>query len=680
MKGFWNELQRRQIIKSAVAYLVVSWLVIQVVSILFPIFSFSQGSQKIVVIVLAILFPAWLIFNWIYEPSPKGLVKTDDTPDDSKGIEKKRISLNRVIIVGLSLAVVLLIINTFRLQSKIIRDTDGKSSIAVLYFDNMSADEDNAWISDGMTESISTKLERNKNLLVTGRTSVKQFKDSKESIPEIAKKLGVSYILEGSVRVHNNKALITAQLIDKNDAHVWAKEFNVELNDILETQSTIAGRIVDELKITLTPEEKKQLDYKITENPEAYKLFQKGRALADDRSKKGLEKSIEFYQKAIELDPKFSEAYGEIANSYYLMGHYGYISMQERISKANLYVEKAFKINPNTVTALTVKATLLDDEGDWNRAKEYYEKAIALNPNNAMSHHFFGARNLMKGDITISLKHATIAQKLEPLSGITNIQLIWALLANKKIDEAEEHYKENKHFLNNPQNVLNIILTNKAEIQSLEKKDWTEAIRIYEAVIKERQYDSEPYRLLAEAYDGILNDNNNYLKYAKKAYAIDSTRIRNISTYIGALSEGGKYIEAEQFMKSENYHRVLPKFSIALNSWYYHYCKGDYLKSQEILKDTIFDKAYQYKILNYAQLGRDKETYEILSNNNINTTSKAFAYAILKERDSMYHYLNKDDIDYKIVNSRFEFDPYRKEERYKAFLKKNNLPITHWNE
>jgi len=177
-----------------------------------------------------------------------------------------------------------------------------------------------------------------------------------------------------------------------------------------------------------------------------------------------------------------------------------------------------------------------------------------------------------------------------------------------------------------------------------------------------------------------LNDDMNYLKYTKKAYEIDSTEILNVLFYFSALLENGEYRAAEKFMKLENYIKVLPKFYIDLNSWYYYYCRGDYIKSEQILSDTIFNKAYHFKLLNFAQLGKINQIGEVFSKNNIKSRDKAFVYAILKERDSMYYYLNQDDIDYKLVNSRFEFDPYRKEERYKAFLKKHHLPITHWNE
>lgn len=679
MIRFWQELKRRNVFKAAIAYLVASWLILQVLSIVLPSLEAPDWVMRVLMVLLTIGFPIWLIFSWVYELTPEGLKKSDDIEEHVSITAQTNRRLNVLILVAL-LAVILVIL--FKPNVDLFKTSKGKYAIAVLYFDNMSEDEENEWISESMTESILTKLMPNKQLLVISRTSVKQFVDTNEPVSEIAKKLGVSFILEGSVTIHEDRARITAQLVDRNDHHIWADEYNVKIENILMLQDEISKSIVDKLNIVLSPEEKEQLKYNYTNNIEAFKLYQKGRTFADERSEKGLERSIIFFNKAFELDSSFSEALAEIAMSYYLMGEYGYIQKEESVSNANFYIEKAFEINPKTVTAFTVKGNILTDEENWETAKEFYEKAISMNPNDVSAHHFFGGHfyQLAHRDSINFLKHANIAQQLDPLSKPVNYNVLWALIANDKLDEAEKHINKMGFLFGDGDKYLKrFILRQRAENLSLEKKDLTESIKFYEDKLKKQPENHVISNELAQAYNGILNDNRNYLKYAKKTYESDSTHISYIIYYFKALLEEGKFTQADLFMKRDNYIRVLSKFSNGLNLWYYHYFKGDYIKSQEVLTDTIFNEAYRYKLLNFAQIGEIKQIHQIFQQNKINNTDKAFVYAVLKQRDSMYHYLNQDAIHYMRVNGSFEFDPYRKEEQYIAFLKKHYLPITNWN-
>lgn len=679
MIRFWQELKRRNVFNAAIAYLVVAWLILQVLSIVLPNIEAPDWVLQASMVIMAIGLPIWLFFSWVYEVTPEGIKKSSEVKIDQTITAKTNKRLNILILAAL-VAVILVIL--FKPSTELFKTDDGKYAIAVLYFDNMSADEENDWISDGMTEAISTKLERNKKMLVTGRTSVKQFRDSNESIPEITKKLGVSYVLEGSVVVHNNKARITAQLIDKYNTHVWANEYDVELINILDIQNEISKRIVEELKIALSSGDKEALEHQVTDNLEAYKLYQKGRAFADDRSKNGFEKSIEYYHRAIELDSLFSEAYAEIAMTYYLMGGYGIIKREEGYSKASRNIVNALKINPNTVTAYTVKANILTDKQNYDEAKECYEKALDLNPNDAATHHFFGGHYYNRiGDKVNFLKHANIALQLDPLSYPVNLNIIWALLQNDKLDQAEEHLDRNLFIYS--KNSIRLFKDElyhlRVKILSVEKKDWTEAIRIYKDTLSKQPENPKLLRDLAVAYDEILNDNENYLSYTRAAYLLDSTNYSNIDNYHNALLENSEFDKALQLMNSENYIKVFRGTRKSFNEWSYFYCKGDYERAFEII-DTLNISYPIYKLLTYAQLGMTNEIKSTFEGGIERDIDKVFVYAILEERDSMYHYLNKDDIEYKFINSRFEFDPYRKEERYKAFLKKNYLPITHWNE
>ncbi|NNK72910.1 MAG: hypothetical protein HKO94_06940 [Flavobacteriaceae bacterium] len=670
MSKIWQELKRRNVIKAAISYVVFSWVLIQVAAILYPSFGWGQEAISNTLIVLIVVFPIWIVFAFVFEWTPKGFKKTEYGEEESIDKSKNR-KFNAIIIAGLSLAVLLLI------ADRIFKFTEVENldrSIAVLYFDNMSADENNAWISDGMTESISTKLEPIQGLVVTGRTSVKQFKNSSLSIPEIANKLKVSYVLEGSVRVQNNKAVITAQLINKDNEHVWAKEYEVILDDVLDIQSSIARKIVDELQVALVSGDSKKLEYKITDNLEAYKLYQKGRALADDRSREGLEKSIEFYKQALILDPGFSQAYAEIGNSYYLMGKYKLIDNIESTNLAKTYLNKAFAIDTNTVRALTVQAMIFKADGEKERSKKYLERAIELNPNDATAHHHF--TTFFNDDPEKFLYHAQIAQRLEPLSIPINGQYLWGIVGVNKFDEAMAHWDNVRDlFPASWSNFGAAILARKADTLFKKSKDRMTYIKVYNEASEKYPNDSDIHFTLGRKYDGILNDNIQFLKHAKRAYKLDSTSRRKANNYLEALIENKQFDKALEFMKSENYSKIVREDILKEYFFYYYYAKRDYTNCKELVNDV----PYYYQLFYYAQLGKKNNVFEIFKKNEVDNTTKAFVYAILKKKDSMYYYLDQNDIDFEFVNSRFEFDSYRKEEGYIGLLKKHHLPLTQWN-
>ncbi len=609
--------------------------------------------------------------------------KSDET-DNTNEIQNKSPKRKKYLIPSL---IVLLIIaftyyfytnKTFPFERKI-----NEKTIAVLPFKDMSP-EDALWFCDGVTDNILSKLSQINGLTVISRTSSDTYRKTDKKIPRIAKELGVSYIIEGSVTIHNNEVKIITQLINANDEHLWFKEYTDSFEHIFTIQENVAKQIAKQLQIDLTPEEEKRIDFRPTDNLEALKLYQKGHILADNRTLKDLESSIVFYQKAIELDPDYAEAYAEIANSYHLIGGYG----QKNRDTINSYIEKALEIDPNTARAYTVNAMINLTNENWEQAKTYFEKAIILNPNDATAHHNFAFyyKNNPKRDLTKYLDQISIAQQLDPISTPINDELISSLLINNKIKEAEEHFnKVNFGFTDKlKKSHKQKIILKKCEIICLEKMDKTEAIKFYQKAIKDNPKNSFLYKQLGSAYDAILNDDKNAVKYYKKAYQLDSTNISIAINYNFMLIESGNFNKAKVLMESKNYKLLIAKnreFFKIYNSYYYYYFKKDYKKALEILSGTLKKEFYFDKISILAHLGKVDEVYKLLKEYDVrDITNKAFIFAILKEKDSMYHYLNKEGILSWWVNGRFEFDPYRKEERYKAFLKKNYLPITHWNE
>jgi len=215
-------------------------------------------------------------------------------------------------------------------------------------------------------------------------------------------------------------------------------------------------------------------------------------------------------------------------------------------------------------------------------------------------------------------------------------------------------------------------------------KDWSASVPFFEEALKKESNNAILNRYLAQAYDGVLNDDTNFLKYSKKAYLLDSASPTNLRIYFNALIENNKFGDAQGMLRSQHVKSLLNEKNQKLIWWHYFYQQKDYEKALEILMDSMFIHRQFPKGLTYAQLGKRKQVDSIISLKRayLPEHNKAVIYAVLKEKDSMYYYLNKinNPNRIKVPNSRREFNPYRKEERYKAVLRKNYFPITHWNE
>ena len=556
------------------------------------------------------------------------------------------------------------------------------NSIAVLPFKDLSP-EDTQWFSDGVSDNILHSLAQIHDLSVISFTSSSTYRDTDKQIPQIAKELGVSYILEGSVTLYEGKIKIIAQLIDSNDQHIWSKEYNESFDDIITIQKYVAQEVVQQLEISLSPKEEVTFAKYPTQNMEAYNLFLKGRLVDNSRRKKDLFNNIEIKKQAIVLDSSFAEAYAEVAHSYWQLSRYhGFVAINvfEGIDLAHKYADSALNINPNPFRAWGVKAGL-SEYIDWNKANAYYEKALALNPNDALTHLQYAIYYQVRPnpDIKKHLEHLTISQQLDPISNLQAQSYLQALIFNHKIIEAQEFLKRNSFQLNDYQ-----IGWFERSIIAYKNKDMTKVIPYLKTDLEKDPDNSLFNKNLAFAYKLILNDDAAAIDYMKKAYKMDSLSVSILVPYFEMLIIDKRYEEANTLMASENYKSVLNKKFQLRELWYYHYLKGDSKKALEVSKDTLFTNDYLLQVLTYAQLGDRKKVDSINKKHPLGNRNRlrwrinrAILHAVLKDRDSMYNYLEKARYDGNVlyINTRREFDPYRNEKRYKAFLRMNYLPV-----
>ncbi len=315
-----------------------------------------------------------------------------------------------------------------------------EKSIAVLPFTNMSEDKDTGFFADGVHEDLLTNLAVVPELKVVSRTSVLQYRGTTKTMRQIGQELGVAYLLEGSVRRSGNKVRVTGQLIKTgNDEHVWAKSYDRDLTDIFAIQSAIAQEIAKALSAALSPEVRKHLDRRPTENPVAYDRFLQGRILRNDSNPGTLEPLQEaerLFQAAVDLDPGFAAAWGELAVVHALHGFWGFDHTPERIAKGEAALRQAERLAPNAPDVIRVRGTYAYYAfRDYDTAIASYEKLARLQPNDPTVYSSLALISRRQGRMGESVNHFRRAVELDPANFNNHRNLAISLFRSRRWDE-----------------------------------------------------------------------------------------------------------------------------------------------------------------------------------------------------------------------------------------------------
>jgi serine/threonine-protein kinase len=320
-----------------------------------------------------------------------------------------------------------------------------EKSIAVLPFDNLSRDPDNAFFTESVQDEILTRLAKVADLKVIARTSTQKFKSAPENLPDIAKQLGVANILEGSVQKAGDQVRVNVQLINAfTSAHIWAEIYDRKLTDIFAVESDIAKAIAEALQAKLTGSEKAMIAAQPTSDTTAYELYHKGRSLWEKRSGDNLPKSIALYEQAIAHDPKYALAYAGLANSYVLLPFYASMPQRDAMAKAREAALKALQLDPNLAEAHNALGKILNfDDLDLAGAAREFQRAIELQPNNATAHQWYGNGPLDSlGRFDQAIAETKRAVELDPLSPIINNDHAYPLYYARRYDEAMAQLKK----------------------------------------------------------------------------------------------------------------------------------------------------------------------------------------------------------------------------------------------
>jgi len=318
------------------------------------------------------------------------------------------------------------------------------TSLAVLPFQNLSADPEQEYFSDGMTEALIGELSKIKALRVISRTSIMRYKKTDKSLPQIASELGVDAVVEGSVQRVGNDVRITAQLVAaRPEKHLWADDFTRNLANILELQSEVAQAIAREIKITVTPEELTRLAKVRTVNPEAHEAYLRGMFYANKFSPPDVFKSIGYFERAIEMDSTYALAYAGLGMAYDILASMSVLPAGEAWPKVKAFSAKALSLDETLPEAyILIADTKLTYDWDFKGAEEYFKRALELNPNSAMAHSWYANYLVSQGKFDDAIKEAQIGRKLDPLSGTALSGLAAVYVFTAQFDSALTYVNE----------------------------------------------------------------------------------------------------------------------------------------------------------------------------------------------------------------------------------------------
>ena len=446
MASVWGELKRRNVVRVAVAYAVVSWLILQLTNVLMPLLGLPDWVDRLVFFLLVIGFPVALIFAWAFELTPGGLKKEKDVDRPESITHNTGRKLDFAIIAVLAVALVFFA-STHQWGSDTGNAEIADKSIAVLAFTDLSAEGDQEYFSDGISEELLNVLAKIPGLRVAARTSSFQFKGENRDIIDIGEQLNVALVLEGSVRKAGAQIRITAQLVNaSNGFHLWSETYDRELVNIFAVQDEISVAIVEALKEHLGLQVEAAPRVIAAANTEAHEAYLMGRYLVVQRTRATIEGAVREFEKAIALDPDYALGHAELAMATLILGGvigYGDLTVTEAIARAAPHAELAMALDPTLAEAHAATGFLLSKQGNWEEARTHYEQAIEINPNYSIVYNWMAG--ILGGDLgryAEAFNATETALRLNPLSVRVLVSYIFGLFERNRLDDADREIEK----------------------------------------------------------------------------------------------------------------------------------------------------------------------------------------------------------------------------------------------
>jgi len=443
MASVWGELKRRNVVRVAFAYAVVSWLLLQLADVLIPLLGLPDWAGKLVFLLLALGFPLALFFAWAYELTPEGI-----RPEKSVGRENSITTatgrkLDFLIIGVLAIAVVFFAWDRFS-GDDTAPDTAaadaGRRSIAVLPFLNMSVDPEQEYFSDGMAEELINLLAKIPQLQVTSRSSAFSFKGKDFTIAQVGHALNVDHVLEGSVRRSGDEIRVTVQLVHvSDDSPLWSETWNREFENVFEIQDEIAGQVVNALKIQLVDE----LPHAFVTDPQAYELYLKALPLFDKQTEASVSNAEALLLQLLTIDPEYAPGLVLLGESEIFYSDYTVRPLDPSFARARSYGRRAVAAAPTYSGGYLLLANVARRyDRDLMQASRLLAKAVNLEPGNIKARAISASLKSLQGDHETIVKIAREQVLLDPLSGISYWQLGDKLKFARQYDESAKVFRK----------------------------------------------------------------------------------------------------------------------------------------------------------------------------------------------------------------------------------------------
>ncbi len=437
---FLSELKNRNVIKSCMAYAIFAWALIKFLAILLPTFDISKSVLRVSFIIMTLGLPVWAFLSWKFEMTKEGFRKIYNKTQLSSDTKEKGRKLDKIILSGILIIILLLFINIFRSPTESKQATteaisSSEKSIAVLAFADMSPQKDQEYFSDGISDEIINLLTKVNELKVISRTSSFSFKGKDVTTAEIGDILNVNHILDGSIKKSGNTFRISTQLINtENGVQQWAKSYDRPIDDIFKIQDEIAAVVLQELKITLLGDS----IVSATVQPEAYNLYLEAKLLRDYRDAQSDSIAEGLIRKSISIDDSYAPSWALLSELIY-NGAFSYsrYNISETMTEGPAAAHKSKELDPNYALAYTAIATFDRAAWDFKSADKNLKKAIELDPNNVEVIYEAASNALDLGRMDEAIKFLNRAMRLDPVNYVLNYTSGLYNIWNEDYEQAE---------------------------------------------------------------------------------------------------------------------------------------------------------------------------------------------------------------------------------------------------
>jgi len=444
-RNFFAELKRRNVYKVAIAYIVGGWALSQGLAQVLPVFEVSNWAIRMIVLLIILGFPVAVVFAWLFEITPEGIKRTEAA--DAANERSRGKTWIYIIVIGAAISIGLFFLGRYSANSGAALRLNATAtgipdkSIAVLPFDNLSDDKNTAYFSDGVTEEILNALAQIPGLKVAARRSAFQFKGKDLDLRKIGQMLGVAHILEGSLQKAGDQVRINVQLVDvQNGLQAWSEKYDRNLDNVFAVEDEIAKEIAARLRVQLTGGGGQPLVVDSTNNPQAHELYLRGLTLLAARGP-GLREAKDSFQKAVNLDANYAQAWGALAVTELILPSYQLDSFEAALPRGESAAQQALSLDPNLASAHVAVALANTIRGHWPEADQAFHRALVLAPGDAEAVNQYAQFLGTVGLLEPSLREIERAQQLDPLSPIIGVVRARFLASMRRDDAADAQIK-----------------------------------------------------------------------------------------------------------------------------------------------------------------------------------------------------------------------------------------------